>query len=87
MKIDLELPSGLESSEYEAARRAALEAAILCLYRDGAISGGRAARELAMGIEAFLLWASQRGVPVLQATPEQLAADTASALDAARPGK
>lgn len=83
MKIDPELPSGLDSSEYEAARHAALEGAILCLYRDGAISGGRAARELAMGLDVFLLWAAQHGVPVLQSTCDQLAADSASALDAA----
>lgn len=72
MKIDLELPRDVDPTVGEAARRAATEAAVLTLYERGAISAGKAAEVLGMGLEQFLRWASSEGVPVFDLDAAEL---------------
>jgi predicted HTH domain antitoxin len=54
------------------ARDAARELIVLGLYAQGELSSGRAAQLLGMGREEFIRYASQRGIPYFQLSPEEL---------------
>jgi predicted HTH domain antitoxin len=53
-------------------REAARELIVLGLYAQGEISSGKAAQLLGMSRDEFIRYASQRGVPYFQLSPEEL---------------
>lgn len=64
----VDIPEELQRPAKEAAR----ELIVLELYRQGEVSSGRAAQLLGMKRDEFIWHASQRGIPYLQLTPEEL---------------
>ena len=54
------------------ARDAARELIVLGLYAQGELSSGRAAQLLGLAREEFIRYASQRGIPHFQLSPEEL---------------
>lgn len=65
MRLDLtiELPENLPEEQRQAAAKAAQEAAILRLFRDGAISSRVAAQALGLSYRAFLDRLAELGIP------------------------
>lgn len=65
MRLDLtiELPENLPEGQRQAAAKAAQEAAILRLFRDGAISSRVAAQALGLSYHAFLDRLAELGIP------------------------
>ena len=61
--------------EGEDPARALQEAAVMDLFRMGAISRGRGAQILGIDLLAFMRAASARGIPVFDAEPEEFDAD------------
>ena len=53
-------------------KEAARELIVLELYRRGELSSGKAAQLLGMRRDEFIKYASERGIPYLQLTPEEL---------------
>lgn len=53
-------------------KEAARELIVLELYRQGELSSGKAAQLLGMRRDEFIKYASERGIPYLQLTPEEL---------------
>jgi predicted HTH domain antitoxin len=82
MKVEFELPPGLDGKVVDAATRAAREAAALQLYSAGAVSAGRASELVGIPLRQFLRLASERGIPVFDAAAEELDDDVRSALGA-----
>jgi predicted HTH domain antitoxin len=66
MRLDLtiELPENLQDDQRQAAAKAAQEAAILTLFRNGAISSRVAAQVLGLSYYAFLDRLAELRVPV-----------------------
>ncbi len=66
MRFDLtiELPEELHEDQRKAATKAAQEAAILALFRSGAISSRVAAKSLGLSYTAFLDRIAELGIPV-----------------------
>jgi predicted HTH domain antitoxin len=83
MKIEFDLTPGLNPNAYEAATAAARQAAVLRLFAEREISTGCAAEALGMGLEAFMTWASARGVSVLDLDAGDVQAEIKAFEDAA----
>lgn len=70
MRLDLtiELPEELHEDQQKAAAKAAQEAAILALFRNGAISSRVAAKLLGLTYTAFLDRIAELGIPAASGT-------------------
>jgi hypothetical protein len=64
LNMTIELPENLHEDQRQAAMKAAQEAAILTLFRDGAISSRVAAQALGLTYHAFLDRLAEVGLPV-----------------------
>ena len=64
LELTIELPENLQEDQRRAAAKAAQEAAILSLFRSGAISSRVAARTLGLSYAVFLDWIAEFGIPV-----------------------
>lgn len=84
VKVDAELVAVMkhESSSLE---RAVREHLVLDLYRQGSLSDWSGASLLGMGLEEFIRWAGERGVPYMRYPVSELDRDIESAMKAARP--
>lgn len=72
LDINLELPDDAEisSAQKDSAQAAAKEAALLDLYRSGALGGYHAARLLHMEYYDFLDLLAARGIPASKVEPQ-----------------
>ena len=68
LNMTIELPENLQEDQRQAAMKAAQEAAILTLFRDGAISSRVAAQALGLTYHAFLDHLAEIGLPVARGT-------------------
>jgi predicted HTH domain antitoxin len=64
VKVKIEVPDGVSDEAREGAERHAHEAAVLTLFKEGAISTRQAAAELGLTYYDFLDLLSARGIPV-----------------------
>lgn len=64
LELAIELPEDLPEDQRQEAKRAAREAAILTLFRNGAISSRVAAQALGLTYQAFLDLLAATGIPV-----------------------
>jgi predicted HTH domain antitoxin len=83
----LDLPEDLAQqldSTDEAVARRVLEALVLRLFQEGAISSGQGAELLRVGKEAFQRLLVERNVPFFDQAPDELLADVQAALEASR---
>lgn len=71
IQLDQDLVELLEELQ-RPAKESARELIVLELYRQGEVSSGRAAQLLAMRRDEFIKYASERGIPYLQLTAEEL---------------
>lgn len=71
IEIDQDLVAVLEELR-RPVKEAARELIVLELYRQGELSSGKAAQLLAMKRDEFIRHASERGIPYLQLTGEDL---------------
>lgn len=71
VELDQDLVALLEALD-RPAKGAARELIVLELYREGALSSGRAAQLLGLPRGDFIRYASTRGIPYLQLTEEEL---------------
>lgn len=71
VELDQDLIAVLEEL-HRPVKEAAHELIVLKLYRQGDISSGKAAQLLAMRREEFIRHASERGIPYLQLSGEEL---------------
>ena len=71
VELDQDLIAVLEEL-HRPAKEAARELIVLELYRQGELSGGRAAQLLGMRRDEFIRHASDRGIPYLQLSGEEL---------------
>jgi len=71
VQLDQDLVELLEELQ-RPAKESARELIVLELYRQGEVSSGRAAQLLGMRRDEFIKYASERGIPYLQLTPEEL---------------
>ena len=77
-KITIELPASLLpvfSKKYINPRKKVMELTVLELYREGEISGGKAAELLNMERYEFIKHASRLGIPFLDMTKDDLDED------------
>jgi hypothetical protein len=63
LNVTIELPENLQEDQRQAAAKAAQEAAILTLFRNGAISSRVAAQALGISYQAFLDRLGEIGLP------------------------
>ena len=66
LNMTIELPENLQEDQRQAAMKAAQEAAILTLFRDGAISSRVAAQALGLTYHAFLDRLAEIGLPIVR---------------------
>jgi len=71
VQLDQDLVELLEDLQ-RPAKESARELIVLELYRQGEVSSGRAAQLLGMRRDEFIKYASERGIPYLQLTAEEL---------------
>ena len=71
VELDQDLVDLLEDL-HRPVKQAARELIVLELYRQGEISGGKAAELLGLGREQFIQQASEQGIPYFQLDGEQL---------------
>ena len=71
IELDRDLVDLLEELR-RPAKAAARELIVLELFRQGEVSSGTAAQLLGMRRDEFIRYASERGIPYLQLTPEEL---------------
>ena len=71
IELDRDLVDLLEELQ-RPAKEAARELIVLELYRQGEVSSGRAAQLLGKEREEFIRYASERGIPYLQLSDEEL---------------
>jgi predicted HTH domain antitoxin len=71
VELDQDVVTLLEE-RHRPVREAARELIVLELYREGELSSGRAAEVLGLTREAFIRFASTRGVPYFQIEPDEL---------------
>jgi len=80
--VDPELVAILEA-EGTSLQTAAREHLVLDLYRQGSLSDWGGARLLGMGLEEFIRWAGERGVPYMRYPASELEGDVVAAMKAA----
>ena len=71
VELDQDLVDLLEDL-HRPVKQAARELIVLELYRQGEISGGRAAELLGLGREQFIRQASEQGIPYFQLDGDEL---------------
>ncbi len=74
-KLELTFPSevlDMLSTTYQDGTEVIKEAAVLELYREGKISGGKAAEILGMDRFEFIRYAGMKGIPYIRISPDEL---------------
>lgn len=83
IKIDAELVAILEA-DGRSLEDSTREHLVLDLYRQGSLSDRSGARLLGIGLEEFIRWAAERGVPYIRYPASDLDRDIEVAMKAAR---
>jgi len=71
LDLDADIVALLEGKD-RSIQQAARELIVLELYREGQLSGGRAAEILHLSREGFIRFASERGIPYFQLDGDEL---------------
>lgn len=90
LKVEIELPrdllAALDISESELGRRAK-ESVVLELFLEGEISAGKAGEILGLSKKHFVDLLTERRLPYLDASPEELEHEAAAAEAAGKPAQ
>ncbi|MFQ5854704.1 MAG: UPF0175 family protein [Anaerolineae bacterium] len=82
VRVEVQLPRDLMGTlniSVEELGRKAVEWIALELFREGVISGGKAAEMMNLTKAQFIDFLNRRGIPYLDASPEELAEDLVAA--------
>ena len=72
VELDQDLVDSTPESDAPPVKETARELIVLELYRQGELSSGKAAQLLGMRRDEFIRHASERGIPYLQSSSEEL---------------